>query len=111
MKYYIKLSCNTYINHICKKRLFSWMKGTKIADDHLLYVLTTPDLVKEFLTIPRDTDEKQQAKLVKTKNHSYRNILKGTLVCHDYVLTRYFFCYCQVYPIKYMPSQCPLLCR
>ena len=74
-KYYIKLHCETYVDRITVKHIAAWFNDAKLAKDRPLPFPTTGEFAKEFPATVGNPDEKHQAKLAKTMNCSYRNIV------------------------------------
>ncbi len=62
---YIKISCTTFINKICKKYLTSWMQSYTTTADRPTPLPTDPAWYKGFNTAIGNPDAKHQAQLKK----------------------------------------------
>ncbi len=73
IRYYIKISCNSYITKICDKYLTSWMGNFTSTDDRPTPLPADPNWMKKCNAATGDPDLKIQAKLAKTMGLSYRS--------------------------------------
>ena len=71
-RYYVKISCETYIGKICEKYLNTWMQNFTSTDDRPTPLPTDPTWTKKFNAATGDPDPLAQAKLAKTMGLSYR---------------------------------------
>ncbi len=87
-QHYIKISCTSYINKICDKKLTSWMRSFTSTDDRPTTLPTDPAWMKKFNAATGNPDPKVQAKLAKTMGLTYRSgvgklIWAMTMCCLD----------------------------
>jgi hypothetical protein len=71
-RYYIKISCETYIEKFCMKYLLTWLKDTPISA-RPTPMPTTKSFLDGFQTAQGDPDDKIQEKLKKQYGFGYRN--------------------------------------
>ena len=71
-RYYIKVSCQSYIERICAKYLTSWMKKVPMSDDRPTPLPTDSKWLKTFNEAKGDPDGNVQKKLAKTQELTYR---------------------------------------
>ena len=69
---FIRLSCETYIDKICKEHEKTWMQCFHISDDRPTPLPTTEGFIKSLLTVLGDPDKKAQAALAKKFGFGYR---------------------------------------
>jgi hypothetical protein len=62
---FIRLSCETYIDKICKEHEKTWMKSFHISDDRPTPLPTTEGFIKSLLSSIGDPDKMAQAALTK----------------------------------------------
>jgi hypothetical protein len=72
-RFYIKLTCITYINKICDKYLSSWIRNFTTTDIRPTPFPTDPNRLKNFNAATGNPDPKIQANLAKTTGLSYRS--------------------------------------
>ena len=72
-RYYVKISCTTYVNKICEKYLLSWMRNFTSTDDRPTPLPTDPAWMKKFNSAAGDPDPKVQARLAKTMDITYQS--------------------------------------
>jgi hypothetical protein len=72
-KYYIKISCQTYIEKMSKRHLEGWMDNLKLSAYMPTPMPTTDSFMKSFDTAVGDPDEKVQKALEKEYKFGYRS--------------------------------------
>ena len=72
-RHYIKISCSSYINKICKKYLQTWMRNYTSTDDRPTPLPTDPAWMKKFNAATGDPDPKVQAPLAKAMDINYHS--------------------------------------
>jgi hypothetical protein len=74
-RYYIKMSCETYIEKMSTKHLSEWMTDSCFRDmsNRPLPIPTVETFLKNFNTIPGDPDKKVQEQLAKEFKFAYRS--------------------------------------
>jgi hypothetical protein len=71
-RYYVKISCETYIEKFCMKYLLSWLKDTPISA-RPTPMPTSKSFLDGFQTAEGDPNEKTQEALKKQYGFGYRN--------------------------------------
>jgi KUP system potassium uptake protein len=74
-RYYIKMSCETYIEKMSVRHIENWMTDAHLRDmaNRPLPIPTGETFMKQFTTIPGDPDQKEQEKLAKEFKFQYRS--------------------------------------
>jgi hypothetical protein len=74
-RYYIKMSCKTYIEKMSTKHLLEWMTESCLRDmsNRPLPIPTAETFLKNFNNIPGDPDKKVQEQLAKEFKFAYRS--------------------------------------
>jgi hypothetical protein len=72
-RYFIKLSCKTYIEKMSEKYVKTWLKDLKDMANRPLPMPTTDTFMKNFSTTVGTDDEKELEKLKKEFGFGYRN--------------------------------------
>jgi hypothetical protein len=70
-KNYVKLSCKSFIEKICKQYLNSWMQAFTSTDDHPTPLPTDPTWYKQLNAVVGNPDPKMQSKLAKAMQITY----------------------------------------
>lgn len=78
LRYFIKISCKTYIEQICEKYLETWMRNHVISNQPTP-LPQTDSFLKSFLSAAGDPSEQFQAKLSSDMGIKYRNAI-GELI-------------------------------
>lgn len=72
-KYFIKISCKTYLEKVSKRHLDNWMPDFKITTQRPLPMPATESFMKAFDKAVGDPDKAVQAQLEKDNKFGYRS--------------------------------------
>jgi hypothetical protein len=72
-RYYIKISCHSYIKKICDKYLDTWMRNYTNTENRPTPLPTDPTWLKKYNAATGDPAPKAQARLAKSMEIGYRS--------------------------------------